>query len=533
VSSPAESSASPPPMAPMPRTATVGLLTLAYLMVLYALTWAIVLKTESAYFLIFGGAACFIVTLPMLNRRYDLMSPWSLLALMVYIGCGVRSVFIAFGIDGSRTVDQLFLLGRRPGFFVWPSLLYLSALGLMAIGYSSLRRRPDRRRVDVEPFDFAPWLHLVVAACAIIGGLAFILYAQQTGGLSLTRLSEKRTTITGLQLSSDYASYGGLKMVNRLSAFAFWILLASFAQRGVRHSMFSARGCALAILFVNATLLPIYSSNRAEVAFILIIAGAIELCLGESRYKRRRVVVRGGLVILAILTLLTALRASAQTDQAEALGRNSVAMAIGDAVVFNRNFSDIATTSHIIHAVPKVLPLQYGQTILAWAAAPIPRSVWPGKPLISSGPIIGIKVFGNERAGVPPGFVGEMFWNFHVPGVLVGSFLLGLILRLLYERQLDRTASPKAVLMYCIVVFRLGADAMTVGVGYALFNAALSAVLVYVLLVLVKRPTKGPSVRGTLSDTWRFHAFFTTHTLDTLTADTRRRHTARIPPPVP
>ena len=42
---------------------------------------------------------------------------------------------------------------------------------------------------------------MLVALCAVIGFVAFVLFAQRTGGFSLERLSSKRTSITGLDLT--------------------------------------------------------------------------------------------------------------------------------------------------------------------------------------------------------------------------------------------------------------------------------------------------------------------------------------------
>lgn len=478
------------PVAPLSPRAASSLLVTSVLALAGSLVWW--MFDVDASYLAFGSAACLIVTLPMVSASgYDLLSPWSLVAVGVYVG-GIRSAFVAFGVDGTRTIDELFLLGLDPDFFFWPSLLYIVALALMAAAYSHRQKRPEPTRFGryLAEYQLGQRVYVVVAACAISGAVAFLLYAQQTGGLNLSELSEKRTTISGIELTEEYQSYGQLRAVNGLSALGFWMLLAYYAHSGVRHSLLSLRGLVLLALFVNAAALPVFSSSRAEVVYLLVVAAAIEMALSKSRTRNRRLVLLAGVAVLVGVAVLTLVRASSQTEIAEKFGTSGLALAAGDAFVFSRTFTDIPTTAQIIQAVPEVLPYEYGQTMTGWLAAPIPRSVWPDKPLISSGPVVGIKVFGNERAGVPPGWVGETYWNFGVPGVLVGSLFLGWLLRRLYDRRAVDLASrsPGAVLVYCVVILRLGGDTLTNGIGYAAFNAVVSLILLYVLLVLAKVP---------------------------------------------
>ena len=458
-----------------------------------ALAWAI--SDSSALFVVFGAAACGIVVLPMLQKGYDLLSPWTFVALVVWIGCGVRSIFIGLGVDGSRSVDELFLLGHEPEYFVLPSLLYLTALGLMTTAYSRRAGRysPGGLTHYLARYRFDQRVHLVVAVCAAVGALAFVLYAQRTGGLESTPLSAKRTTITGLDLADDYESHGGLRALGQLSSFAFWLLLAHYANRGQRHSLLTARGFVLLGLFVNAIALPVYSSARADVAYILLIAAALQLCLGQGGWRQRRVVYRVGLAIAIALVALTFLRVSASTS---AIGSPSITKSAADAFVYTRTFSDIPTSSQIISSVPEVLPYRYGGTIAEWLIAPVPRSIWPDKPIVSSGPRLGITLFGTSAAGVPPGFIAEMYWNFGLAGSIAGAWIFGRILRRLYSTRIrDVRFSPASALVYCVVVLKFGVDVMTNSLGYALFAAVQSVAILAVLLAI-----SGSAIRPSTGD---------------------------------
>jgi len=55
--------------------------------------------------------------------------------------------------------------------------------------------------------------------------------------------------------------------------------------------------------------------------------------------------------------------------------------------------------------------------------------------------------------GMPAGSVGEAYWNFHLPGVLVLFFLLGVFKRWLAGTLLHHPNSPGVMALYMISVF--------------------------------------------------------------------------------
>lgn len=454
------------------------------------LVWALV--SSAGLYVVLAGAAALIVTSPVIILRdYDLLSPWSLIVLCIDIGA-FRSIFIALGRNGSRTIDELFLLGHPPEFFLRPGLLYLVAVALMTIGYTISRRKHLSRPAMPGPITslrFGPYLEVAVVVFAAIGFAAFVYYAQRTGGLDPTRLSAKRATISGLQLDSNYQSYGQFRVLNLFSSIAFWAQLAKYAHLRVKHHLLTIRGLFLAALFVNACLLPLYASTRADVVFLAVIALVIHLCFSSARGARRTIAAAVVFVLVAA-PVLTVLRVSAAQSNEQ-----SATDALLTTFVYNRTFGDIPTFALIVSAVPSALPYAKGSTIVSWLFAPIPRSLWPGKPLISAGPQIGITIFGNERSGVPPGLMAESYWNFGYLGVLLIPLLVGLGLRLLHDRTaVFARISPVMSLVYAVVVVRTGIDAITNSIGYSFFSALESAALLAVFMLFAcRRAARSPS----------------------------------------
>lgn len=478
-----------------PASATSNLLTfsrsrgravLLFWTVLTSIGTAWFLFDERAFWFLAGSIACFTISLPLAvgQRNYEIASPWTLLLLGGYLAFGLRGLFISLGIEADRTLNDLYFLGHQPGYFYRPTAVFLIGLAMLTLGYIGAPRPRRHPRVGTRPHLSPTAVQLVVPLCAAVGFAAFLLYAQSTGGLGLGQISAKRTTISGAELDSSYQSHGGLRVINTFSSLAFWIQTAYYCYRRTPHGITTPQFWWLAVLFGNAALLPLYASTRSDLIYIVIGALLIELSLRKSSLNMRTLGAATAL-ILVIGGAMTSLRSSATaTSQTAQVNAETV---IGG-FVLSRTIADVATTSHIVRAVPQALPYANGETITSWLAAPIPRSVWPSKPIVSVGPEIGRVVYGNKRAGVPPGVVGESYWNFGFVGVLFIPLLAGMALRRLQETWGPfASSSPEAAIILAIVAVRPGLAIISNSVGYVLFQVVQSLVLLLPLLLLIGR----------------------------------------------
>jgi oligosaccharide repeat unit polymerase len=129
----------------------------------------------------------------------------------------------------------------------------------------------------------------------------------------------------------------------------------------------------------------------------------------------------------------------------------------------------------ILARVPNDVDLLYGSSYLALFTLPIPRSVWPDKPGQVGG-LVG-DVFFNSPAGTPPGPIGEAYWNFHIPGVIIIFFIFGTFMKWLSRWFVRHQRYPAAVLIYLTVLFTI--DPSTPGIVVCLM-------LVVPLVVLLR-----------------------------------------------
>lgn len=100
-------------------------------------------------------------------------------------------------------------------------------------------------------------------------------------------------------------------------------------------------------------------------------------------------------------------------------------------------------------------PLKYGATIIRVVTQFIPRAWWPDKPYD-----LGIEIARvsdpNTFSGTPPGFLAEMYMNFHLVGVIFGSLFAGLFLGIVFrEFVLTRQKYKYGVLWYALLAPRI------------------------------------------------------------------------------
>jgi len=100
--------------------------------------------------------------------------------------------------------------------------------------------------------------------------------------------------------------------------------------------------------------------------------------------------------------------------------------------------------------------MHWGQDFLNGIYAPIPRAFWPAKPpfLETPGSILR-SAYEDYSNGWPPGAVGEWYWNFGVPGVIVGGILTGVLFRVLQVRYGDFLRNPFSLVLIVFFVVRM------------------------------------------------------------------------------
>ncbi|WP_156875648.1 hypothetical protein [Ornithinimicrobium pekingense] len=353
--------------------------------------------------------------------------------------------------------------------------VYLLGLALLSLGYMVAGKRTGAG-LTARPltFKFHTLAPASVSLLALIGFMAFWSYVKATGGLDLDMFSAKRSTYVPGQ---EYAgSHGVLRTVNQFAAVALWITVARFAS-GVSRAGAVSRWLALAALGLNAVLLPVYSSTRAQVAYILIGCLVIHvMCGGRVRPWLVAVGSSAGAVLMAWLTML---RTESQGGGSIAVTPGNVLTALNEAVVLNLNFTEIFKSANIMEAVPENLPWSNGSTLWNYVIAPVPRAIWPDKPIIDTGVPIGRIIYRTDGTSIPPGLIGEAYWAFGIVGVCLAALVFGVALRFITDVAHTLVGSDAGMsVMYGGAIFTFGGVALGGSVGNALLSAAIWAVTI-------------------------------------------------------
>ena len=148
----------------------------------------------------------------------------------------------------------------------------------------------------------------------------------------------------------------------------------------------------------------------------------------------------------------------------------------------------------ILQDVPDQVSYLHGESYLAALLLPVPRKVWPDKPRQIGGRV-GATFFGVQ-AGIPPGAVGEAYWNFGYLGVPLIYFMFGGFHRWLMQFFLKYQRMPVAIVFYAVSLFVFRIPASNAFVGYALSLASLLLVaLLFGLVSLSSRSSGSHSLR--------------------------------------
>ena len=407
-----------------------------------------------------GVLALFIVLVPLLfQEQYDLFSPWSFVIIPILFFCTPQAVCTTFLWPDYETVEKMMLLGREPDYFVYPGGIHLLGLISLSIGYFgfnsvaksnvSIRRRINHRNAMIT-----------LSVTLVLSLLATVAFIRATGGVESGRISDKRTNLQTAEVKgSDTQQYGHLRQASKVASVVFVVLYCIYLGREEKISLLETSFLLLA--FLAAIALPFYASSRQQVCWVILNALGVNYYLGKGNFFAKCALI--GVIGLTLFLVMSQLRAK---DSDTAMESASFAKSF-ESVILNRNGPGLSKTSHIVNHIPDPLEYQYGSTFAEWLLAPIPRAIYRDKPMIGRGLTIGRNIYGMKYSGVPPGYIAELYWNFHIPGVIFGMVLLGWTLKWLYQLFVTmRVPGPVKLPVYLFAVMPIAFTVLSNSLGY-------------------------------------------------------------------
>lgn len=190
------------------------------------------------------------------------------------------------------------------------------------------------------------------------------------------------------------------------------------------------------------------SGTRSKVVEVFLPIAAAAYWRFPITIKRRALLF--GLPAIAVLGLLW--------SAATVLGRNDGRLDWENAADAEYvGFEMFRELLYLTDVVPEPLPYRFGRTYFVQLVNPIPRAVWPSKPVDDAGlelaKVKGMVAGGDAYLTVSPGLIGEMYWNGGLVAIVIVSGILGYLAKS-WDRA--RPMASRSILTFTVFAAGLG-----------------------------------------------------------------------------
>jgi hypothetical protein len=370
----------------------------------------------------------------------DVFAPLLPVTGYLFLGIGVRGLVLLEGwlpnkygvpISDSWLVTSVFLLAAL-------------AIGCCILGYRSQTGRRLGTKLLSRRWAKLPYSPQVVTWFSVLAagaGLASLLVLRHRFG-GIAGFGDTPAVVV------SQVSEGGMFSAHMLIYFPVAGFLIAWRRRG------TGLVCRLAVFANFALIITWFVVTGSKSLLFEFFFGLLLL----HHYLRRHI--RGRTLIIAVIPALVLVSLAFYFKdyglKADAIATQYSEHPIAEAVVdplLSRSYQFDAATM-ILAKTKSVSDYRMGGTLeeLLWFY--VPRQWWPSKPL-SFGFSFGPQYFPGAPAtqAYTPSMLGELYLDFGVPGVMIGFYLLGIILRACYE-GLAPGRNQLSTVLYLIVLFR-------------------------------------------------------------------------------
>ena len=184
--------------------------------------------------------------------------------------------------------------------------------------------------------------------------------------------------------------------------------------------------------------MPFIASVHGEIIYLFMSIVVVR------HYTYKKVSVRTLLIVsvcaMVVLSYLEVLRQQSKS------GKDVSSFAfekIVHTLVYTAHFVGVGKTSVIMHQIPEEYDYLNGSSYLSVFIVPIPRALWPKKPVLRIGQFFGVELMERKTIfGVVPGVIGEAYMNFGKVGIAVILFIFGIFCKQIYARYTGKPVAP-------------------------------------------------------------------------------------------
>lgn len=361
----------------------------------------------------------------------------------------IRYLLPRLSIVFSGLVEHRLMAGLSAGEInlIAASGFLLSAIGLLAFYAGFLLmptpRKPIAPRMPQVARPRGTW-HFLVTACIVgISAFALLMLIREAGGLGnmLLQRGMARDMRVGAGLGGGHWHF----MV-KLAPTACLVWLACDHRLWKSPQFISLFVLALAMGFIA-------TGSRSGVIVPIATATAI------WSIRERRLPYPAAIIGVALALLIIGAGGQWRSLSFDASSIEDMQFQIAPLANIERGLE--TTISHgtavdglsgILYAVPDQVGHLYGASYLSILTAPFPSALLPFEKPLAGGRLNGTLIYGVQ-GGIPPGNIGEAYWNFHFFGVVFVMGIFGALARFMKVRFLDSGDRPIWISTFVITLF--------------------------------------------------------------------------------
>ncbi len=436
---------------PIERWVKISILTFLSLYALFVIGMALYNVDEggSSVLVVCGSGLWFVfcTCLPLIfyKKEYGYCHPLVVAALLALPSIVLRETgLFTLGLTHNVMLDGI----------SWQDLNYLCAYGyflrglaaLMTIlGYQYLIGRSRRQILapvgqSARPVSGLVYVFLGLTFLVSFG--AFYILCGRAGGLI-----EVVTTGRGLARAEGTAGISGHLVAAVNLSVVTAILWSCFDRRAFRNPIFLAMAASSCIMAYLS------DGRRSDLIYPIIM---LSLCyvMVTGRVPKVTAAVFCGLSILLVGILGQMRVISQQGSGFFDIQSQSIVEYANEALEEMTSRSGSRSVYYpVLERVPGDIDLLYGRGYLEYLYIFIPRVFWPDKPRGID--YLACQTFYGGTWGMPPGGVGEAYWNFHILGVIGVFFLYGMFNGYLASWVVSARGNSGVMAVYLISAFYL------------------------------------------------------------------------------
>jgi len=427
---------------------------------------------------------CIVTAIPLLlTSKLDLFAPWNYMFYYVLLNVLLRSIFIDFEVNGDVTnINGIFYLDKPQRFMVESTATMLLGFTFLTLGYLGTSNKPLQfkyRIFNADSYDNGRFKS-AVTLMLMISMLSFVAFFRLTftsvGDFAIEMLSQHRGLSEDI---SEYKAYGYLRLLIGLSNIVVYLTYVQLKTTHVDKSYYRVifllgMGVSIAMAF--------YSQSRAALIFSLLNLIFINYYLRDRRFPWRAFT----LVTPAAMALFV-VTSSFRGGSGVSLDSGVTPMTVIAPIVLNNGGIDASKTGHVIDYVDDTQDYKFGQTLVQFIVAVVPRQLWVNKP-VNLDTFVGEKIYGAETFGasaVPPGFFAEMYLNYWYAGIVFGAIALGAVMKKIQNALTANKDNRNFILIYVVALQSFGMSVLGSGVSSTIMGVLMSGIPLLLVLNLV------------------------------------------------